>query len=60
MQTLFALVHSEAGPLATFETPVEAGQEMARLLFDEPEWRGALRIERRDFDDGAEIAPPAG
>ena len=44
-----ALVHRDAGPLATFDTAFEAGKEMVRVLQDEPDWRHELMFERREF-----------
>ena len=49
MDVLYALVHRDAGPLATFDTAFEAGREMVRVLQDEPDWRHELTIERREL-----------
>ena len=46
MDTLYAVVHRTAGPLATFPTVIEAAQEMVRVLIDEPEWVNDLSLER--------------
>jgi hypothetical protein len=53
MGVLFTLVHRERGPLATFDTPAEAAQEMVRVVQGEPEWLHDLRIERREFKAAA-------
>jgi hypothetical protein len=45
MVVLYTLVHRETGPLATYETAVDAGVEMARLVIDESESLDALSIE---------------
>jgi hypothetical protein len=51
MDVLYTLVHREAGQLATYETAVEAGVEMARLVLDESESLDALSIEAVDSAD---------
>ena len=45
MESLFALTHREQGTVGTFNTLVEAGSEMERLLKEDPSRAGDLWIE---------------
>lgn len=50
MDTLFVLRHRDAGPLATYLTPFEAGRDMARVLVEEPDWRHDMWIDVLEVD----------
>ena len=53
MAVVYTLVHRETGLLATYETAIEAGVEMARLVIDENESLDALSIEAVDSADSS-------
>ncbi len=50
---LFALVHRDAGAISTFPTLLEAAQEMARVVIEEPDRVRDLRLERVAVSDAA-------
>jgi hypothetical protein len=58
MALRFALVHRKVGPLATFDTAVEAAKEMVRVLQNEPECLDDLRIEL--CEAGSAVTGPDG
>ena len=45
MADLYAVVHRDAGPVASFTTWPEADEERQRMLDDEPGWVDDLWIE---------------
>jgi hypothetical protein len=45
VEDLWVLVHSEHGPISTFLTEAEAARELARVLWEEPTWKGDVWIE---------------
>ena len=48
-ETLFALVHRDAGLVSTYLTLGEAEADMHRVLDDEPEWVDDLWVETFRF-----------
>ena len=53
----FALIHRDAGPVATFVTQAEAERELTAMLRDEPSWKGAAWVEPFAGDDDWRYLP---